>query len=152
MGLRIRYLPDTDQTLWFGRRILISVVMEYVLPRSRTSTLLQQYFPRLCCSQGDAFPSDKARLQVVPLVRIFEHWGDGSVLAVGPTFLSCTLLLTRPISIIPETKGRSLEEMDIIFGAVSAEDRADNIARQEQGGTSRPASLFTFLHTNVGWD
>lgn len=34
---------------------------------------------------------------------------------------------------IPETKGRSLEEMDIIFGAVSAEDRAENIARQEQG-------------------
>lgn len=35
--------------------------------------------------------------------------------------------------IIPETKGRSLEEMDIIFGAVSAEARAENIARQEQG-------------------
>ena len=41
---------------------------------------------------------------------------------------------------IPETKGRSLEEMDIIFGAVSAESRAENIARQEQG-VSRPSSL-----------
>lgn len=31
---------------------------------------------------------------------------------------------------IPETKGRSLEEMDIIFGSISAEDRAANIERQ----------------------
>jgi hypothetical protein len=36
-------------------------------------------------------------------------------------------------SLIPETKGRSLEEMDIIFGAVDADDRAANIAREEQG-------------------
>jgi hypothetical protein len=32
--------------------------------------------------------------------------------------------------IIPETKGRSLEEMDIIFGAVSAETRQKDIERQ----------------------
>jgi len=32
--------------------------------------------------------------------------------------------------IIPETKGRSLEEMDIIFGAVSAETRRQDIERQ----------------------
>jgi hypothetical protein len=43
--------------------------------------------------------------------------------------------LTRPNSILPETKGRSLEEMDIIFGAVSAEARAENISRQEQGAS-----------------
>ena len=34
---------------------------------------------------------------------------------------------------IPETKGRSLEEMDIVFGAVSADNRAANIARHERG-------------------
>ncbi|KAI0058149.1 general substrate transporter [Artomyces pyxidatus] len=34
--------------------------------------------------------------------------------------------------IIPETKGRSLEEMDIIFGSISAEQRAVNIERQER--------------------
>ena len=34
-------------------------------------------------------------------------------------------------SIIPETKGRSLEEMDIIFGAVSAETRQQGIERQQ---------------------
>ena len=33
--------------------------------------------------------------------------------------------------IIPETKGRSLEEMDIIFGAVSAETRRQGIERQQ---------------------
>jgi hypothetical protein len=118
--------------------------MEYVLSRIHTSTLLQQYFPRLCRGKGNANHSYKARLQDVPLVRISEHWGDGSVLAVRPTLLSCTLL-TRPNSIIPETKGRSLEEMDIIFGAVSAEERAENIARQEQGGC-RPASYYAFPH------
>ena len=32
---------------------------------------------------------------------------------------------------IPETKGRSLEEMDIIFGAVSAETRRQDIERQQ---------------------
>jgi len=37
------------------------------------------------------------------------------------------------ILLIPETKGRSLEEMDIIFGTVNTDDRAANIARQEQG-------------------
>jgi len=33
--------------------------------------------------------------------------------------------------VIPETKGRSLEEMDIIFGAVSAETRRQDIERQQ---------------------
>ena len=36
---------------------------------------------------------------------------------------------------IPETKGRSLEEMDIIFGSVSADQRQADIARQERGGS-----------------
>ncbi|KAG5350468.1 hypothetical protein C0989_010930 [Termitomyces sp. Mn162] len=33
---------------------------------------------------------------------------------------------------IPETKGLSLEEMDVIFGAISAEERAAHIAAQER--------------------
>ena len=43
--------------------------------------------------------------------------------------------LTRCFScfrMIPETKGRSLEEMDIIFGSVKADQREADIARQEQ--------------------
>ena len=35
--------------------------------------------------------------------------------------------------LIPETKGRSLEEMDIIFGAVEADKRQADIAKQERG-------------------
>ena len=35
--------------------------------------------------------------------------------------------------IIPETKGRSLEEMDVIFGAVGAEIRRQDIERQKAG-------------------
>jgi sugar porter (SP) family MFS transporter len=34
--------------------------------------------------------------------------------------------------LIPETKGRSLEDMDIIFGSISAEERQANIAKQEK--------------------
>ena len=35
--------------------------------------------------------------------------------------------------LIPETKGRSLEEMDIIFGSVQADQRQADIAKQERG-------------------
>jgi sugar porter (SP) family MFS transporter len=42
--------------------------------------------------------------------------------------------------IIPETKGRSLEDMDVIFGAVSAEKRREDIRQQEQ----------VIAHTEVG--
>ncbi|TFK35701.1 general substrate transporter [Crucibulum laeve] len=34
--------------------------------------------------------------------------------------------------LIPETKGRSLEDMDIIFGSITAEERQTNIERQEK--------------------
>ena len=35
-------------------------------------------------------------------------------------------------SLIPETKNKSLEEMDIIFGAVSAEERQAYINKREK--------------------
>ena len=35
--------------------------------------------------------------------------------------------------LIPETKGRSLEEMDVIFGSVQAEKREADIAQEEKG-------------------
>lgn len=35
--------------------------------------------------------------------------------------------------LIPETKGRSLEDMDIIFGSISADQRRANIEQQEKG-------------------
>ncbi|KAK0446131.1 general substrate transporter [Armillaria borealis] len=40
------------------------------------------------------------------------------------------------LSLIPETKGRSLEDMDVIFGAISKEDREKNIIKQEHGQLS----------------
>lgn len=36
-------------------------------------------------------------------------------------------------SFIPETKGRSLEEMDIIFGSITAEQRRAHIEEFERG-------------------
>ena len=35
--------------------------------------------------------------------------------------------------LVPETKGRSLEEMDIIFGAVSNDSRVARIKKLEKG-------------------
>ena len=42
--------------------------------------------------------------------------------------------------LIPETKGRSLEEMDIIFGAVDAEKRKADIAQEEAAFEHVPPS------------
>ncbi|KAG5653194.1 hypothetical protein H0H81_001822 [Sphagnurus paluster] len=53
--------------------------------------------------------------------KIFLMFGTINVAAMG-TFAF----------FIPETKGRSLEDMDVIFGAVDARERADNIARRER--------------------
>ena len=44
-------------------------------------------FSRLCRSKGDTNHSHEARLQDVSHVRSPEHWGDGPVLAVRPTWL-----------------------------------------------------------------
>lgn len=49
--------------------------------------------------------------------------------------------------LIPETKGRSLEEMDIIFGSVQAEKREADIAQEEKGELTGTA-LYT-KHANV---
>jgi sugar porter (SP) family MFS transporter len=50
--------------------------------------------------------------------KIFFMFGAVNIGAMGTFSL-----------LIPETKGRSLEEMDIIFGSISAEERAANINR-----------------------
>lgn len=41
--------------------------------------------------------------------------------------------LTTAPSLIPETKGRSLEEMDVIFGSVDKDQRQADIAKHEKG-------------------
>ena len=46
--------------------------------------------------------------------------------------------------VIPETKGRSLEEMDVIFGAVQAEDREANIAKEEHSKFLLPCEPVLF--------
>ncbi|KAF8829686.1 hypothetical protein HHX47_DHR2000246 [Lentinula edodes] len=43
--------------------------------------------------------------------------------------------------LIPETKGRSLEEMDIIFGSVSAEKRSADVAKFEHGESYTPSHI-----------
>jgi hypothetical protein len=38
------------------------------------------------------------------------------------------------LRLIPETKGRSLEDMDVIFGSISAEERQADIKKHEKQG------------------
>ncbi len=45
--------------------------------------------------------------------------------------------------LIPETKGLSLEEMDILFGSVTAESRQAKIVHQEEGEN------FFFSYSNL---
>lgn len=72
--------------------------------------------------------------------KIFFQFGTINIIGMGifslyavlyePHLLLCTdTLLDR---IIPETKGRSLEDMDIIFGSISAAERKANIEKQEK--------------------
>ncbi|KAI0247754.1 general substrate transporter [Lactifluus subvellereus] len=66
-------------------------------------------------------------------------------------FASLNVVAMAPFSLlIPETTGHSLEEMDIIFGAISADDRAANIKRQEQGAYSLISlDLFHWRETRI---
>jgi hypothetical protein len=47
--------------------------------------------------------------------------------------------------LIPETKGRSLEDMDIIFGSISAEERRAHIEQHDKGENTRCLVVVTIL-------
>ncbi|KAF7985421.1 hypothetical protein HWV62_5137 [Athelia sp. TMB] len=49
---------------------------------------------------------------------------------------------------LPETKGRSLEEMDVIFGSVTAEQRQADIRKQEQARDHEVASVRSDDHSD----
>ncbi|KAF7327108.1 Sugar transporter [Mycena kentingensis (nom. inval.)] len=70
--------------------------------------------------------------------KFFFMFGTINILGLGTFSL-----------LIPETKGRSLEDMDVIFGAVSAEKRAKDIERQQkaldEGG---PAAAAVPVHAS----
>ncbi|KAF8151348.1 general substrate transporter [Crassisporium funariophilum] len=53
--------------------------------------------------------------------KIFFQFGTINIVGMGIFSL-----------LIPETKGRSLEDMDVIFGSISAEERQANIMKQEK--------------------
>jgi hypothetical protein len=53
--------------------------------------------------------------------------------------------------IVPETKGRSLEDMDVIFGAVSAEKRQEDIRQQEQAEVSGRSEGGSMIEDQKVW-
>ena len=65
----------------------------------------------------------------------FERFVDGCASAFSFLAIPSPLytLQTNPHdSLLPETKGRSLEEMDVIFGAVDANTRRAEIEAEER--------------------
>ncbi|KAG6836803.1 hypothetical protein H0H93_003049 [Arthromyces matolae] len=80
-------------------------------------------------------------------VWVFLYSGVSKVTPDMITNLGCKIfLMFTTINIgamatlahfLPETKGRGLEEMDVIFGAISAEERAAHIDEQQRGFPSK---------------
>ena len=76
-------------------------------------------------------------------VRHHQHRRYGYLLCVRLSFgVKSISIVNPPCRIIPETKGRSLEDMDIIFGSITAEEREANIrkAQNDQGVEQRSDS------------
>ena len=72
-------------------------------------------------------------LQAVLDVRDAEHWCSRYFLAVSHLSWSRNRAHANVSnSLIPETKGKSLEEMDIIFGSVDADKRRADIEKEER--------------------
>ena len=61
------------------------------------------------------------------------------------TLLATFLIPSNSYRLIPETKGRSLEEMDIIFGSISAEQRRADIDKRHRGVSFSLILLLFFL-------
>ena len=116
--------------------------------------MCNKYLCRLCRYKSYASDNYSARLQDLPHVCHNKYRGHGYFFLVSHFWyiLYINLALTTTFSFLPETKGCSLEEMDIIFGSTSRERREADIAKQERGEfslgtfeqlplTSRPSSV-----------
>jgi hypothetical protein len=119
MGLRLGHLPHSHTALRSRDGECVAVVLQ---------------LHRL---QVDAGDEDRARVQDLPHVRDDQHRRHGHLQLVRlffPVLLSVVIAKRRrdPRRLIPETKGRSLEEMDIIFGTVQAEKRRADIEQEQR--------------------
>ena len=114
VGIQFRYLSHEDEALWPCCRVRFAVVVEYV-----EIALLSSSAAIL------TFISDFVISYNTPTWITTLGWKIFIMYATLNFGAMATFSL-----IIPETKGRSLEEMDVIFGAVSAETRQEDIERQ----------------------
>jgi len=94
--------------------------------------------PRFRRFEGFPYHSNRLGVQDVLDVCYCEYRWNGDVFAVRSSLSAFLLHLThspnlRFYSVVPETKGRSLEEMDVIFGSISQEQRQADINKQEKG-------------------
>ena len=93
-------------------------------------------FCRFCSFKDHTSDDFQPRLQNLHRVRDRQHRSTGYFFIVRRGLLpSCAGRLTVFVrhSLIPETKGRSLEEMDIIFGSITAEERRAHIEEFGRG-------------------
>ena len=116
VGVQFRYLPYQNETLWSCYRICFTVVVEYV---ESTAFSTESCDPDGCLA--DFVVSYNTPIWVTKLGwKLFIMYAAMNIGVMGTFSL-----------LIPETKGLSLEEMDIIFGAVNAETRLRDIERQQ---------------------
>lgn len=114
-----------------GSQWLWSTFCEEASVSQRSCVLFSARFRR---RQGDADDRDQPGVQVVHAIWHDQHWRHGRLFSVRwhPITVRCGSADESFRSVIPETKGRSLEEMDIIFGAVSLKAREALIEREER--------------------
>lgn len=91
---------------------------------------------RLCIIKGDPTDGDQFGVQA------FFDVCDGECGCYGGVFFVRSFRFCNAndlcVRLIPETMGRSLEEMDIIFGAVTAEERQKYIEAEAKGTSCPP--------------
>ena len=128
MGVRLGHLPHSYKTLWIGDGQRLTVVLQ--LYRFQVDTGDEDRVgvlavPHVCGDQHRGY----GRVQFVRLSLSLHPWSSSSS---SPSTSKRVSNVVQKNRLIPETKGRSLEEMDVIFGAVQAEKRRADIEQEER--------------------
>jgi len=89
---------------------------------------LYLYFQPLQTTSTKRFRRQQSNADTIHLVRLQD--------------VPCSVLTS--IILIPETQGRSLEEMDIIFGSISVEKRGADIDKRQRG--TRLSKFFVAIN------
>jgi hypothetical protein len=121
LGLCFGHLPDAHAPLRSRSSIRVAVALECVFPPHSPSRDVACVLTR-----GTDFVVSRITLTIETNLG-YKMYFMFATINIGALAVFALL--------IPETKGRSLEEMDIIFGSVDAGKRRADIAEQERGAS-----------------